>query len=194
MLRPSVLALSLLLFSSPVLGQATPTESPTLQALLAEIRQLRKDLQTSAIAARRAQILIYRLHVQETAVAHASQRLDEARSSIEQLRTTRKYQEVQIKQYESMKDRAENVTQRKQFEDAINELKTQMEASVPEEQEAQMREPELEHQSRMKQEKLNQQQKNLNRLDRPVMNEPIPRTARHKVNLTALRSKPQHSR
>ena len=44
MLRPSVLALSLLLFSSPVLGQATPTESPTLQALLAEIRQLRKDL------------------------------------------------------------------------------------------------------------------------------------------------------
>jgi len=49
MLRPSVLALSLLLFSSPVLGQATPTESPTLQALLAEIRQLRKDLQTLAL-------------------------------------------------------------------------------------------------------------------------------------------------
>jgi len=178
MLRPSVLALSLLLFSSPVLGQATPTESPTLQALLAEIRQLRKDLQTSAIAARRAQILIYRLHVQETAVAHASQRLDEARSSIEQLRTTRKYQEVQIKQYESMKDRAENATQRKQFEDAINELKTQMEASVPEEQEAHMRETELEHQSRIEQAKLEQLQDDLDRLDRAVMNAAITSSAR----------------
>jgi hypothetical protein len=83
MFRPSVLALSLLLISSPALGQATPTESQTLQAVLAEIRQLRRDLQTSAIAARKAQILIYRLHVQEVAVAHACQRLDEAKSSIE---------------------------------------------------------------------------------------------------------------
>jgi hypothetical protein len=117
--RSFVLALSLLVFSSPALGQATPAESPTLQAMLAEIRQLRQDLQTSAIAARRAQILIYRLHVQEAAVAHASQRLDEAKSSAEQLRARRKYQEIQIKQYETMKDRAENAAQRQQFEDAI---------------------------------------------------------------------------
>ncbi len=117
--RSSVLALSLLVFSSPALGQATPAESPTLQAMLAEIRQLRQGLQTSAIAARRAQILIYRLHEQEAAVAHASQRLDEAKSSAEQLRARRKYQEIQIKQYETMKDRAENAAQRQQFEDAI---------------------------------------------------------------------------
>jgi hypothetical protein len=87
--------------------------------MLAEIRQLRQGLQTSAIAARRAQILIYRLHEQEAAVAHASQRLDEAKSSAEQLRARRKYQEIQIKQYETMKDRAENAAQRQQFEDAI---------------------------------------------------------------------------
>jgi len=68
MTRSFVLAFGLLVFSSPALGQATPAESPTLQAMLAEIRQLRQDLQTSAIAARRAQILIYRLHVQEAAV------------------------------------------------------------------------------------------------------------------------------
>ena len=89
MLRPAILALSLLLFSSPALGQTTPTDSQTLQELLAEIRQLRQDLQTSAIAARRAQILIYRLHVQEAASAHASQRVDEAKSSIEQQRGRR---------------------------------------------------------------------------------------------------------
>jgi hypothetical protein len=163
MLRPSVLALSLLLFSSPALGQATPTDSQTLQALLSEIRQLRQDLQTSAIAARRAQILIYRLHVQEAAVAQASQSLDEAKSSIEQLRVNRKYQEIQFKRYQDMKDRAENGVQRQQFEDTITELKAQMEASVSEEQEVQIREMELERQSRIEQAKLDQLQEELDR-------------------------------
>ena len=170
MLRPAVLALSLLFFSSCAHGQATPTESPTLQALLTEIRQLRQDLQTSAIAARRAQILIYRLYVQEAAVANVSQRLDEAKSSIEQLRARRKYYEIQIKQDEGMRDHAENATQRKQFEDAITGLKAQMEEWVPEEQEMQIRETELEQQSRIEQAKLGQLQDELDRLDQAVMN------------------------
>ena len=168
--RSSVLALSLLVFSSPALGQATPAESPTLQAMLAEIRQLRQGLQTSAIAARRAQILIYRLHEQEAAVAHASQRLDEAKSSAEQLRARRKYQEIQIKQYETLKGRAENAAQGQQFEDAILDLKAQTEALAGEEQDAQMRETELEQQSRIEQAKLDQLQDELDRLDRAVMN------------------------
>jgi hypothetical protein len=179
MLRPTVLALSLLLFSSPALGQTTPTESQTLQALLAEIRQLRQDLQTSAIAARRAQILIYRLHVQEAAAARASQRLDEAKSSIEQLRAGRKYQEFQIKRYEDMRDRTENAPQRKQLEDAIGELKKQMEAAVSEEQEAQVRETELELQSRIEQARLDQLEGELDRLDQAVMNAALHTAATH---------------
>jgi chromosome segregation ATPase len=170
MLRPALVVLSLLLFSSSALGQAAPAESPTLLALLAEVRQLRQDLQTSAIAARKAQILIYRLHVQEEAVAHASQRLEEAKSSIEQLRARRRYQEFQIKQYEGMKDRDENDAQRKQFEDAITQLKAQMEALASEEQEAQMKEMDLEQQSRTEQAKLGQLQDELDRLDQAVMN------------------------
>jgi len=169
-MRRPALVLSLLLFSSPALGQATPTESPTLLALLAEVRQLRQDLQTSAIAARKAQILIYRLHVQEEAAARASQRLEEAKSSIEQLRATRKYQEFQIKQYESMKDRSENDAQRKQFEDGITQLKAQMEAFASEEQEAQMKEMDLEQQSRTEQAKLGQLRDELDRLDQTVLN------------------------
>ena len=170
MTRSFVLAFGLLVFSSPALGQATPAESPTLQAMLAEIRQLRQDLQTSAIAARKAQILIYRLHLQEAAVAHASQRLDEAKSSAEQLQARRKYQEIQIKQYETLKDRAENAAQRQQFEDAIFELKAQTEAWAVEEQEAHRKESELEQQSRIEQAKLDQLQDELDRLDRAVMN------------------------
>jgi chromosome segregation ATPase len=147
--------------------------------LLAEVRQLRQDLQTSAIAARKAQILIYGLHVQEQAVAHASQRLEEAKSSIEQLRARRKYQEFQIKQYESMKDRSENDAQRKQFEDAITQLKAQMEAFVAEDQEAQMKEMDLEQQSRTEQAKLGQLQDELDRLDQAVMNAALHVTSAH---------------
>jgi len=179
MLRPAALAFSLLLFSSSAHGQATPTESPTLQAVLAEIRQLRQDLQTSAIAARRAQILIYRLHVQEAAAARASQRLDEAKSSIEQFRARRKYQELEIKRYEDMRDRAENAAQRQQFVDAITELKAQMEVLAPEEQEAQMRETELEQQSRIEQAKLGQLQDELDRLDQAVMNAALHAASAH---------------
>ena len=179
MLRLPILALGVLFFSSPALGQATQTESTTLQALLAEIRQLRQDLQTSAIAARRAQILIYRLHVQEAAVARASQRLDEAKSSIEQLRARRKYQEFQIKRYEDMKDRAENAAQRKQFEDAVTELKSQTEELVSEEQEVQMKETELEQQSRIEQAKLGQLQDELDRLDQAIMNATLRAASAH---------------
>src|SRR5437660_9709664 len=47
------------------------TDSPTLQALLAEVRQLRKDLQTTA-AGQTAQILLYRLQTQEASGANVS--------------------------------------------------------------------------------------------------------------------------
>jgi len=67
--RSCLLIPVLLLISAPVFGQSTSTDSQTLQALLAEVRQLRHDLQTTTIAAQRAQILLYRLQGQEAAVA-----------------------------------------------------------------------------------------------------------------------------
>jgi hypothetical protein len=69
--RSSILALGFLLSSTLCFGQTTPSESQTLQALLLEVRQLRQDLQTTTVAAQRAQILLYRLQGQEAAVARA---------------------------------------------------------------------------------------------------------------------------
>jgi len=78
-----------------------------------------------------------------------------------------------------MKDRAENAAQRKQFEDAITEIKAQTEALVPEEQEAQMRETEFEQQSRIEQAKLDQLQNELDRLDQAVMNAALHMASAH---------------
>ncbi len=170
MLRPIFIALCLLLFSPTAFCQGTSAESPTLQALLAEVHQLRQDLQTAATAARRAQILIYRLHVQEAAVTRASQRLDEAKSALDQWQARRKYETAQIKSYEDMRDRAVNAGERKQFDDAISALKLQMEAWATEEQEVRAKGIELEQQFRIEQAKMDQLQDQLDRLDRAVMN------------------------
>ncbi|HEY6944716.1 MAG TPA: hypothetical protein VI431_06220 [Candidatus Acidoferrum sp.] len=169
MLRSTVLALGVLLFSSTAFGQTASTDSQTLQALLTEVHQLRQDLQTAATAARRAQILIYRLYAQESVVAHASQRVDEAKSVLDELENRKKWSALRIKEYEDTRDRAENATQRKQFDDLISRFKSEMEDLVPVEQEAQTKEMELAEQLRVEQVKLDQLQAELDQLDRVVM-------------------------
>src|SRR6266851_7158799 len=47
--RSCLLIPVLLLIAAPVFGQSTSTDSQTLQALLAEVRQVRNDLQTITI-------------------------------------------------------------------------------------------------------------------------------------------------
>lgn len=56
-------------------GQTTSSESQALQALLTEVRELRKDLQVSLAGMQSAQILLSRLQLQEVAVTRASQHL-----------------------------------------------------------------------------------------------------------------------
>ena len=172
MFRLHTLILSLLLFCPIGLDQAPPTtsESTTLQAMLTEIRQLRQDLLASAIAARRAQIVIYRLYSQEAAVIRATQRLDDAKSELTQLQDRKKYFELQKKQYEQMRDRAENPAQQKQFEDSVASFAVQIEALTPVEQEAQNKAGELEQQWRIEQAKLEQLRDELDRIDRAVVN------------------------
>src|SRR6266700_3538896 len=101
--RLSLFVLGLLLFSAACFGQTTPGDSQTLQALLSEVRQLRQDLQTTTIAAQRAQILIYRLQGQEAAVARASQRLDEAREKLARIQDERKHVATDVKQQEEVR-------------------------------------------------------------------------------------------
>src|SRR5271165_460159 len=102
--RLPLFVLGLLLSSTACFGQTTPGDSQTLQALLSEVRQLRQDLQTTTIAAQRAQILLYRLQGQEAAVARASQRLDEARQKLEGIQAERKHIATELKQVEEYID------------------------------------------------------------------------------------------
>src|SRR5438132_9766714 len=106
--RSCLLILVLLLIAAPVFGQSASTDSQTLQALLVEVRQLRHDLQTTTIAAQRAQILLYRLQGQEAAVTRAWQKLDDARARITETQSNRTRVTSDIKQNEDFVSGAEN--------------------------------------------------------------------------------------
>ena len=53
-----------------------------LQALLAEVHQLRLDLQATTITAQRVQILLYRVQLQQSAMARAATHADEVHAKL----------------------------------------------------------------------------------------------------------------
>jgi chromosome segregation ATPase len=156
-----------LLIPAPVYGQSNSTDSQTLQALLAEVRQLHHDLQTTTIAAQRAQILLYRLQGQEAIVARASQRLDDARARLVEVQSNRTKLTADIKKYEELVSQTENSpTDRKQIEDLLPQLKAKLAAFENEEQQRQTREIEAEDELRTERAKLGELQVQLDRLEK----------------------------
>lgn len=172
MRRPTFFALSLLLLFPPaVLAQTPSTDSQTLQALLAEVRQLRQDLRTSALAAQRAQILIYRVQAQETIVRRAQERVDDNRLKLAQTHFDQKRLGEQIKESEDQLGRSEtSPVQHKELEDVLAQLRARLEQQTNVEQETQPKLIEAEELFRIEQAKLGKMQDELDRLDKALEN------------------------
>jgi chromosome segregation ATPase len=164
----SLILILALLVATPALGQ-TASDSQTLQALLAEVRQLRHDLQTTTVAAQRAQILIYRVQAQESAVLRMQKRVDDARSTLAQIRSEQRNRAATIKQIEEMQSRPETPeVDQKHLEDSLAQMKASLEAQANKEQETQATLTEAEDQLRVEQAKLGRLQDELDRLDRKL--------------------------
>ncbi len=171
MLRPTFLALSLLIVSPAALGQSTSTDSHTLQALLAEVRQLRHDLQTVTAAAQRAQILIYRVQAQETVVRRVQERVEETRSKLDHIQSEKRRHAAELKQMEDLQSRPGTAQlEGKPLEDALAQLRARLEMEDSDEQETQARLTDAEDQLRVEQTKLDQLQDDLDRLDESLDN------------------------
>jgi hypothetical protein len=63
--RSWLLTVGFVLASAVSFAQTASTDSQTLQALPAEVRQLRMDLQTTTVASQRVQIILYRLQLKD---------------------------------------------------------------------------------------------------------------------------------
>jgi hypothetical protein len=145
-------------------GQASSSDSQTLQALLTEVRELRKVLQVSIAKMQSAQILLSRLQIQEVAVTRASQHLDDARSRLAEVQLVLKSEAAEIKHWE---DEAPNANETPtQIEEAAKRAKSDMESATNLEQQRQAIETEAELQLRTEKDKLSALENQLDELVR----------------------------
>ena len=145
-------------------GQASSSDSQTLQALLTEVRELRKVLLVSIAKMQSAQILLSRLQIQEVAVTRASQHLDDARSRLAEVQLALKSEAAEIKHWE---DEAPNANETPaQIEEAVKRARSDMESATNLEQQRQAIETEAELQLRTEKEKLNALETQLDELVR----------------------------
>lgn len=165
MIRATFLALCLFSFACVVDCQDQGPETRTIEAVLSEIRQLRQDLRTAAVATRKAQIVIYRLHVQERLVEQAAERVEHAKDSLAQLESQKNYQKEEIKRVAELRDNSTNDQQRKQLETYLSQLHESLEISGPVEEELRTKQIELETELRVEQGKMDRLQEELDRLE-----------------------------
>jgi chromosome segregation ATPase len=176
--RALVFAFSLcfLFFCASSLGQSTQStanESQGIQALVAEVRQLRKDLQATNAYALKAQILLNRLQLQEGIVAHASEHLNEVRGRLGDAQRHRTDIASALKRLEESPDSTEiSPADQKQIQNEISRLKRELENVALEEQQRQAAETEAEEQLRTEQAKLDGLEERVDGLEKDLGSNP----------------------
>src|SRR5215471_3205246 len=127
--------------ASPGLAQNSAADSENLKALLDEVRQLRRELQTTAVATQRAQILLYRLQLQDAAVARAARQVEEARGKLADIAARRQRVALNIKMGEEESKRSQDAQYQKRFEEEfLPQQKHEDEQLAKEEQDLRQRE------------------------------------------------------
>jgi len=163
--------IALALVTDVARAQTAPTESPTLQALLLEVRQLRQALQAATIVGQRMQVTVSRMQLQVTAVARAAQRLDEARSKLAEAERWRKRAAAQLERFESLQRQTQDERDRVNRELDLRSAKGELEARTAEEQELRNIESDAQAHVQAEQAKLTEIQDTLDRLDKSLEGE-----------------------
>jgi chromosome segregation ATPase len=170
-MRRLIFLLAIAAMSSFVWCQNGPTDSQTLRALLEEVRQLRRDLQTTTVAAQRVQIALYRLQLQDAALARAMKLVEEAHAKLAALAAERKRLGSEIEQLEDKRNRTPDLQERRAIEQEIlPELKRHAEQLTNEEQQWRGKANEAEGQLNVEQQKLDALHALLDQLDQALQN------------------------
>jgi chromosome segregation ATPase len=160
----------LLFVTAAALAQTAPPngtpDTRALQALVTEIHQLRLDLQSTTVAAQRVQIALFRLQVQNAAVARATSRLDDVRSNLAAQMSTQRRFSSQLQQVEEKQRSTQDLKERKGAEELVPQIKAELERVTADVQRYQASEAEAETQLRVEQAKLGELQNLIDRLDK----------------------------
>ncbi len=148
-------------------GVGAGAESPGVDSqMLAEVRQLRQDLQTAAAAIQRVQIVMFRLQVQGAALEGARQRLENARFACSQAPMQRQNAMSQMDEAQARKRNAQSPAEQRVAEAMLSQLNSQIEMAAKQEQECQAPRAEAETEFRNEEAKMNDLQDQLERLDK----------------------------
>ena len=167
-MRPSTVLVVCLFFPGVVAAQTKPADSPALEGILGELHQLRQDLRTLVGTAQRAQILASRVQAQEALIIRMQDRVDNARSTLTQLRSEEKTLTAEAKHSEDLLSQTDDLKTRKVLEDTIARFKASLEAQATTEQEIQAKLTDSEERLRLEQAKLGRLQDELDRLDKTL--------------------------
>jgi chromosome segregation ATPase len=137
------------------------------QALLGEIRQLRQDLQMTAAAIQRVQLVMFRMQSATETFNRATQRLNEARNACTWLEPQRKMLLVQIEHAETRQRTAPSVDEQR-LGVGVAQLKAQLDALATRQQECHSELIDAENQHRAEQAKMNDIQYQFDKLDRAL--------------------------
>jgi len=160
----------LVLISALGVGQSSG-DSQGMQALVTEVHQLRKDLQTSNGYALKAQILLYRLQAQEATVARVSQYLNDKRSKLTETQDHRRAVMASVKQNEGLIDNTEiSPALQKEAQQMISTKKSELESLAAEGQQRQSAVMEAEEQLRTEQAKLGGLEERVDQLEKELSN------------------------
>ena len=97
-----LLLVPVLVVSTLGFSQTPQSNSQTSKALLEEVRLLRQDLRTTTVAAQRVQIALYRLQLQDAAVARAVAVVEETHSRLTQLQDAHRHFVTEIEQLDKI--------------------------------------------------------------------------------------------
>ena len=171
--RSWLLVLGLFFISALGFSQSTSSDSQGMQALVAEVRQLRTDLRATNGNALKAQILLQRLQIQETTVARVSERLSEARGRLADMQHHRTEVAETLKRFEELLENTETSSEdRKRFQGDISAKKQELEALAAEEQQQQATKMDAEEQLRAEQAKLGGLEDRMDELEKALGGNP----------------------
>jgi hypothetical protein len=169
-MRRFMLLLSLLLAPTVVLSQNSAQDSENLKSLLEEVRLLRRDMRTTMVAGQRVQIALYRLQLQDAALARASRAAEEAHAKLSELAANRNRITGQVEQAEHQLSSTDDASERKVMQEAIPQMKGALERLVTDEQQWQAKATDADTQVRTEQRKLDALHALLDQLDKALQN------------------------
>jgi hypothetical protein len=112
-------------------AQAQTTSDGTIQALLAEVRQLRLALERSAVVAPRIQLTLHRMQFQQEAVSRVSRQLEDIRSQMAGSASVEEKEIANIrahmKEVEARSAQELDPARRKVLEDEVSRLRQRLE-------------------------------------------------------------------